>query len=204
MFLRRIIVGQLQANCYIVADEKGKGFIIDPGGDGEMIIDVVKKNNLDILYIIATHAHIDHIADLEKIKNFTDARFLLHPLDVPFLEDPDLNLSNLMYDPRVFPHPDRLLKNKEKIMVGSIEFEVIHTPGHTPGSICIRVNKYIFTGDTLFCTGIGRVDLPGGNFQTLQSSIRDKIFSLPEDTEIFPGHGPESTVEKEKRENPFV
>ena len=205
MFLRKIVVGDLQVNCYIIAEnETGKGAVIDPGGDGQMILDIVNKHKLEIVYIIATHAHIDHIADIELVKSSTNAQFLLHPLDLPFLKDPNLNLSSLTQTPHTFSPPQRLIQDGERLQVGGIELVVVHTPGHTPGSISLVMDTRIFTGDALFAGGVGRVDLPGGDFVTLQRSIREKILSLRDDTWILPGHGPESTVGKERRENPFI
>jgi len=205
MFLRRIVVGSFQANCYIIADEKkGEGLIIDPGGDAGLILNVVKRNKLRIIYIIATHAHIDHIADAVVVKESTGAKFLLHSLDAPFLNDPNLNLSFFLDTPCTLPSPDRLLQEGENLKIGDIEIKILHTPGHTPGSISLEAGECIFTGDTLFAQGVGRVDLPGGDFKALQMSIREKIFSLPDKTKVFPGHGPETFIAKEKRENPFV
>lgn len=168
-----------------------------------MILDVVDENRLEILYIIATHAHIDHIAQVKMIKESTNAKFLIHSLDVPCLQDPKLNLSFFMDTPCTFPPPQRLLQDGEKLKFNEVELHILHTPGHTPGSISLRINQCVFTGDALFAGGVGRVDLPGGDFRTLQRSIREKIFSLPDDTRVFPGHGPETSVRKEKRENPF-
>ncbi|MBE0479334.1 MBL fold metallo-hydrolase [Candidatus Aerophobetes bacterium] len=205
MIVQKIIVGNLQANCYIIAEKKeGKGLIVDPGGDVNIILDFVEENKLQILYVIATHAHIDHIANVKEVKEATGAKFLLHPLDVSFLSDPNLNLSLFMESFCTFPAPERLLQDGEKLTAGQIELQVIHTPGHTPGSISLKINNFVFTGDTLFAGGVGRVDLPGGDFETLQRSIREKIFSLPDNTKVFPGHGPETFVEKEKKDNPFV
>ncbi len=205
MLVKKVIVGPFQANCYIIADEKGgEGIVIDPGGDVEVILDSIKSSNLNIIYIIATHAHIDHIAGVEQLKKLTGAKFLLHFLDAPFLEDPKLNLSSLLQTPSTFSSPEKFLQEGEKVKLGKIELEVIHTPGHTPGSISLIIDECVFTGDTLFAGGIGRVDFPGGHFEALQKSIREKIFSLPSDTKVFPGHGPETTVEKEKKNNPFV
>lgn len=205
MFLRKIVAGEFQANCYIIADKKGgKGVIVDAGGDGRMIMDLVKKNNLKILYIIATHAHIDHIAEVGRIKESTGANFLLHSLDLPLLKDPDLNLSSFMQIPYTFPSPQSLLQEGQRLKAGEVELQVLHTPGHTPGSICLKMDEFILTGDALFAGGVGRVDLPGGDFEALQNSIRDKIFSLPDEICVLPGHGPETTVGKEKKDNPFV
>lgn len=205
IFLQKIVAGDMQANCYIIAEKDGgKGIIIDPGGDAIKILDIVQENELEILYIVATHAHIDHIADIELIKNSVNAQFLLHFLDLSFLKDPNLNLSFFMQPPRIFSPPEKLAQEGEKIRAGKIDLEILHTPGHTPGSISLKIDKCIFTGDTLFSMSVGRTDLPGGDFTTLQNSIREKILILPDDTRIFPGHGPESTVGKEKEANPFI
>ena len=204
MFLKKLIVGEFQANCYIVADENKNGIVVDPGGEAEEILATIARNKLRIFYIVATHAHIDHIACLEEVRKFTGARFLLHPDEISFLENPDLNLSSLLQNPRRFSPPDRLVRNKDKIIAGDIELEVIHTPGHTPGSICLRKDDIIFTGDTIFYRGVGRTDFPGGDFDLLRKSIKERIFSLPENTKIFPGHGPETEVGQEKMTNPFV
>lgn len=205
MLIKKVVVGNFQANCYIAGEEKaGRGVIIDPGGDARRVLDIVEENKLEIVYIIATHAHIDHIADLKRVKELTGAQFLLHPGDAPFLEKPELNLSSLLQDPRTFPSPERFIRDEEKLRIGEVEFRIIHTPGHTPGSISLIVDRCAFTGDALFAAGIGRVDLPGGDFKTLQRSIRERIYSLPEETRVFPGHGPETSIKKEKRDNPFV
>jgi len=205
MFLQKIVVGNLFANCYIVAERKGgKGIVIDPGDEGEKIIDIVNTNKLQIIYIIATHAHIDHIGDVEVVQQATGAKFLLHFQDSPFLKDPRLNLSSMTEKPRIFPSPQMLLSDGEILRVGEIEIKILHTPGHTPGSICLKINECVFTGDTLFAGGVGRTDLSGGNLKQLQKSIAEKLLNLPPDTQIFPGHGPESTIGKEKRENQFI
>lgn len=205
MLLYKIVVGSFQVNCYILAEKRGgKGVIIDPGGEGELILSKVEKNDLEIIYIIATHAHIDHIGDVELVQEATRAQFLLHPLDVSFLKDPQLNLSFILESPRTFSLPHSSIQEGEKLQMGSLEIKILHTPGHTPGSICLEVDRCIFSGDTLFAGGVGRVDFPGGDFKTLQRSIRKKLLNLPPDTRILPGHGPESTVEREKRVNPFV
>jgi len=205
MLLYKIAVGSFEVNCYILAEKRGgKGVIIDPGDEGKLILNKVKENDLGIIYIIATHAHIDHIGDVELIREATGAEFLLHPLDIPFLKDPQLNLSFILESPRSFLLPHSSIQEGEKLQVGSLEIKVMHTPGHTPGSICLEVDKCVFSGDTLFAGGVGRVDFPGGDFKRLRRSIREKLLSLPPNTRILPGHGPESTVEKEKRTNPFI
>ncbi|HDN84339.1 MAG TPA: MBL fold metallo-hydrolase, partial [Candidatus Aerophobetes bacterium] len=185
MFLQKIVVGNLFANCYIVAEGKGgKGIVIDPGDEGEKIIDIVNTNKLQIIYIIATHAHIDHIGDVEVVQQATGAKFLLHSQDSPFLKDPRLNLSSMTEKPRIFPSPQMLLNDGEILRVGEIEIKILHTPGHTPGSICLKINECVFTGDTLFAGGVGRTDLSGGNLKQLQKSIAEKLLNLPPDTQI--------------------
>lgn len=205
MFLQKIVVGELEVNCYIIAERKGgRGIVIDPGDEGRTILDIVNENHLQLVYVIATHAHIDHIGDVEVIQQGSGAQFLLHSLDAPFLKDPGLNLSLMVENQRTFPPPQRLVEDGEILKVGDLEIEILHTPGHTPGSISLKINKCIFTGDTLFAGGVGRTDFLGGDFETLQRSIREKLFTLPQDMRVLPGHGPESTVGKEKRNNPFI
>lgn len=198
-------MGEFQANCYVIAEKKGgEGIVVDPGGSAGAVLDEIKRNKLHITYIIATHAHIDHIKELPVVKESTGADFLLHSLDTPLLQDPHLNLSSFMDTPQKFPSPEGLLQDKQKLRIGGLEVEIIHTPGHTPGGICLKIDGDIFTGDTLFAGGVGRVDLPRGDFGVLQRSIKERIFCLSGKAKVFPGHGSQTTVNREKRENPFV
>lgn len=205
MLIRKLVVGDLQTNCYIVGDEKTKeGVVIDPGGDPEDIEKVVQKEGLKIKYIILTHGHADHIAALTELKKKTNALILIHPADSDMLVDPTYNLSIFTGQELVCPKADRFLDDGDKIKIGALELEVLHTPGHSPGGISLFVDKMIFTGDALFCGGIGRTDFPGASHTQLLNSIKEKILSKPDDTVVYSGHGPETTVGEEKRNNPWI
>ena len=205
MILQTLTVGPLATNCYIIGCEKTNiGAIIDPGGDEKTIIDEVAVKNISIQYIINTHAHIDHIQANEYVKKTFSCPLCMHEKDIELLENPDLNLSNLLCSPVKFPSPDKKLKEGDEIKLGNLSLLILHTPGHTPGSISIVVEKNVFTGDALFAGGIGRTDLPGGNYNLLIQSINEKLLTLPDDFNIYPGHGPASTIGIEKKDNPFL
>jgi glyoxylase-like metal-dependent hydrolase (beta-lactamase superfamily II) len=205
MLVRKLVVGDLQTNCYILWDEKSKkGAVIDPGGDYEEIEKVIQDKDLDIKYIILTHGHIDHIAALTQLKNKTSALILIHPADSDMLVDPTYNLSSFTGENLICPKADRFLDDGDKIEVGASELEVLHTPGHSPGGISLFTDKMIFTGDALFCGGIGRTDFPGASHTQLLRSIKEKILSKPDDTVVYPGHGPETIIGEEKKNNPWI
>ena len=206
MILERLIIGPIETNCYMIACQRTlKGAIIDPGGDGERIIEVVKKKNLTMKYIINTHAHIDHIQANQELKDVLKVPVYLHKEDEKMLKNPSSNLSLFLFShPFVFSSADKLLSGGEEIKIGLLTLSILHTPSHTPGSISIVVDRVLFTGDTLFAGGIGRTDLPLGNYHLLIQSIKEHILSLPDDYMIYPGHGPFSTVGKERKENPFL
>jgi len=205
MILKTLIVGELETNCYILGDEKTReGIVIDPGGDFKLIEKALKELNLDIKYIVLTHGHSDHIVVLSELKKKTGAQILIHKEDSEMLSNPEKNLSVFSYTPFSAPGADRLLKDKDKIRIGKIELEVLHTPGHTEGSISLLTDKVIFTGDLIFCGSVGRTDLPGGSYQRLLRSIQDKILDKTDDTVIYPGHGPATSVGEERRNNPFL
>ncbi len=190
--IQTIIVGPLNTNCYILLDEESQeGIIIDPGDDPEKIIDFLKENPIKIKYIVNTHNHSDHIGADEEIKLFTGAQILIHQKDARIL--------NIMLS--VFA--DNFLGEQDKIKVGSFLLDVLHTPGHTPGSICLLGESFIFTGDTLFAGTVGRCDLPGGSEEKLKESIRLKLMSLSDDLIVYPGHGRSTTIGKERKDNPY-
>ena len=205
MILKTLIVGELETNCYILRDENtNEGIIIDPGGDFKEIEKVLEELYLEIKYIVLTHGHGDHIGVLAELKKKTCAQILIHKEDAEMLSDPVKNLSILSYTPISVPEADRLLKDEDKIKIGKIELEVLHTPGHTQGSISLWTDKIIFTGDLIFYGSVGRTDLPGGSYQKLLRSIQDKILDKEDDTIIYPGHGPSTTVGEERMNNPFL
>ena len=195
MIIEKIIVGEIEANCYLVADEATKeAVIIDPGAEPAKIKRYIQKHGLNCLFIINTHGHIDHIA----ANNDFNIPIMIHEKDAPLLYSPELNLSSFVVSPFTSRQAHRLLKDGEKIEIGALNFSVIHTPGHTPGSICLRLDNCLFTGDTLFAQGVGRTDFPYSSEGELIKSIKDKLFTLDENTKIYPGHGPVSTIGAEK------
>lgn len=207
MILEKLIVSSVETNCYIIGCERTlEGTVIDPGEDKEEILRVVKKHNLDIKYIINTHAHIDHIAANKHIKDATGAKICMHEDDIKMLSDSSLNLSYKLYPSQKlsFPEVDITLKDGDEIKMGDIKLSILHTPGHTPGCISIVTDRCIFTGDTLFLGSIGSTDFPLSSEKKLIDSIKRKIFKLPDDFIIYPGHGSSSTIGREKSENPYL
>ena len=204
MILETLEVGPLATNCYIVGSESGgEGMIIDPGGDAKQILKKVSDLKLDIKLIVLTHGHIDHVGALGEVKEATGADIAAHTDDVKTLGDDSLSVLFGISQPAP-PLPDRLLKDDDNIALGNLNFMVRHTPGHSPGGICLLGEGVVFSGDTLFNYGIGRSDLPGGNYNQLIDSINSKLMVLADDTIVYPGHGPKTTVGAERRGNPFL
>ncbi len=206
MVLQSLTVGPLDTNCYILGCEKTlAAAIIDPGGDEKKIVDEITGKNLKVKYIINTHAHVDHIQCNEYVKKIFSCPVFMHEKDGELLESPGLSvLFQASHSAVKFAPPDKKLKEGEEIELGNLSLLILHTPGHTPGSISIVVEKNVFTGDAIFAGGIGRTDLPGGDHKLLIQSIKEKILTLPDDFTIYPGHGPASKVGIEKKENPFL
>lgn len=205
MILEVIPVGPMAANCYLVGcEETNQGAVIDPGGDGQRILARAEQLGLKIKYIINTHGHIDHIASNDEVKIVTGAKVLIHQLDAIMLTDAQANLSAWMGRVFTFEPADEQLQDGDIITVGNLQLKVIHTPGHTPGGICIHLDDHLWSGDTLFDGSVGRTDFPGGNHQALVEAIKTKLFLLPDNVRVYPGHGPATTIGKEKQSNPFV
>lgn len=205
MQIIRIPAGIYAANCYLVYDEQTKeGIVIDPGGDADDIISKIEELGLKIKYIVLTHAHGDHIAGVEELKSYTKAKVAIHKDDEPLIKDGTKNLSSMMAMGTVEFTPDILLDEGDKITFGNIEANVIHTPGHTPGGICIKIEDNLFSGDTLFAGSIGRTDFEYSSFDDIMHSIREKLLALPDETKVYPGHGPTTTLKMEKQINPFI
>jgi len=204
VILKKVVVGPFASNCYIVGSESGKeGMIIDPGADAEKILASVKDLGLDIKTILITHGHIDHVSALKEVKEATGAETAIHADDAQSLRDgrPAIAMFGVVYP--VSP-PDRLLEDGDSVDVGELHFTVLHTPGHSPGGICLAGEGVVFSGDTLFNYGIGRYDFPGSSGTQLMDSIRTKLMTLPDDTAVYPGHGPDTTIGTERRGNPFL
>jgi glyoxylase-like metal-dependent hydrolase (beta-lactamase superfamily II) len=204
MILRKMELGDFGSNCYLVGDEDTKeGMIIDPGDDGSSIMKQVKALGLTIKIIVLTHSHIDHVGGLADVKKATGAVIAIHENEAPFL----LKQPRLMeFMPPTPPSPpaDRLLKDGDAIKVGKLKFKVLHTPGHTSGGICLLGDGIVFTGDTLFNYSIGRADFPGSDYDQEMNSIRSKLMTLPDETKVYPGHGPATTIGAERKGNPFI
>lgn len=204
MLIETLVVGMIQANCFIVADEATKkAIIIDPGGDAPVIARRVKQQGLDVVAVLATHGHFDHVEGLSGVKAATGAPIMVHPLDLPLIRN--MKNQGALFGLNVgdAPPPDRELADGDEIAFGNLTAKVIHTPGHSQGSVCFLVDGHLFAGDLLFAGSIGRTDLAGGDYDTLISSVEKKIFTLPQETVVHPGHGPDTSVGREKRTNPF-
>ncbi len=192
--LKRLVVSAFQTNCYIlICGETGQAVVIDPGGSGHKIFREIRKAQADLVYIILTHGHVDHIARSRFLQKKTGAEAIAHPADIRKASMLGLIWSRL----RV-----RRVNHGDEIPFGGKTMKVIHTPGHSPGSICILLDDMLFGGDLLFAGGVGRWDLPRGNFDELMKSLRERIKHLPDSTRLLPGHGPETTLGYERKTNP--
>lgn len=208
MILHQFVVGSMAVCSYIVGcEETKKAAIVDPGGDEDILLAEVKKLGLSIEYIIATHGHPDHVCGNRKLQEETGAKIIMHVDDAEFFEKPEVKQYFSMLGLEPSPPADILVRDGDDIVIGKVVLKVIHTPGHTPGGICLYSAPHLITGDTLFVGGLGRTDFPGGSHQELLHSIRTKILSLPAETVVWPGHGyggSQSTVGKEAASNPFL
>ncbi len=205
MIFEEMAVGSYFSNCYIVASEDSKeAAIIDPGAEFEKIDGKIKELGVIPKIIILTHAHGDHIGAVEEFVDKYGVKVYIHQEDAKMLSDGQDNFSKVLFGKDMSINPDVMLKDGDEIQLGDLKFEIIHTPGHTKGGICIKVGNIMMTGDTLFNKSIGRTDLPGGSFEEIIDSIQEKIFKYDEDIIIYPGHNSPSTIKSEKLNNPFV
>ena len=207
MILKTLVVGPFASNCYIVGSESSKhGLIIDPGAEAKLILKTVNDLGLTISLIVVTHAHIDHIGALAPVKESTGAKFAIHEAEAAA----SLGMFSRMLSSMTGgsftqpPKPDRLLKDRDTIEVADLKFTVLYTPGHSPGGISLYGHGILFSGDTLFNYGIGRTDFPGCSYEQIMDSIKNKLMILPDETIVYPGHGPSTTIGEEKRGNPFL
>jgi glyoxylase-like metal-dependent hydrolase (beta-lactamase superfamily II) len=205
MNIETITVGPLAVNCYIVSDpESNEAVLIDPGSESKRIINLIEVRNLKLNSIINTHCHIDHLAEVKAIQDHFDVQFFIHENELPVLNM--LGESNGLFgiDVSGVPEVSGYLLPDQEITIGEQKGTILFTPGHSPGGISLSIQNHVFVGDCLFKDSIGRTDLHGGNYNELITSIKTKLFTLSDDTIVYPGHGPITTIEYERRNNPFL
>lgn len=204
MIIQRIVTGPLEENCYIIGDDATRqAIVIDPGDEPDRILDFLRENALAVQAIICTHAHFDHIGAVGDVKKATGAKVLIHPDDAELYGQAKDQAAIWGFAVDDTPHPDGSLHEGDTIRVGELSFQVLHTPGHSPGGICLYGEGILITGDTLFHGSVGRTDFHGGSVDRLRESFR-RLLDLPEDTAVYSGHGPETTIRREKKDNYFV
>jgi glyoxylase-like metal-dependent hydrolase (beta-lactamase superfamily II) len=202
LIIETLEVGPFATNCYVLGKKGGPAFIVDPADELEKIRAIIKRHEFKPQFIINTHGHIDHIKEDASF----DLPVFIHSQDKPLLTDPALNLSAFLFTPFVIDDKVEIktLEDASLLDFNGSKLEIIHTPGHTRGGICIKFKQYLFSGDTLFCRSIGRTDFKGGDYDQIIASIREKLFPLKEDLIVLPGHGPKTTLDEERKENPFL
>jgi hydroxyacylglutathione hydrolase len=203
MLVKKIVVGPLESNCFIIADKKSKrAMVIDPGDEPDRILDAIKEEGLTVDYIVCTHAHFDHLGALVDIAEATGGKIVIHKDELMSYNSARDLASFWGYDLGPLPEPDILVEEGSEITLGNLTFRVLHTPGHSPGGICLYGESVVVTGDTLFEGAVGRTDLHGGDIDELKRSFRRLMF-LPPETKVLTGHGPDSTIRRERSENFF-
>ena len=209
MEMDRLVLGSYETNCYILRENEQaqQCVVIDPGLGAEQLLDFLAENHLNPVAVVLTHGHIDHAQGVAVLREeFPDIKVAIHALDAEMLADPRSNLSAMMGGSFTTAPAEIILEDQTLFEQVGVALTVLHTPGHTPGGICLysKADGIVFTDDTLFAESVGRSDFPGGSHQQLIASIRDKLFTLPDETVAYPGHGPQTTIAREKAANPFL
>jgi hydroxyacylglutathione hydrolase len=208
MFLKQFEVGRMAVFAYLLgSDSGGEGLVIDPADDIDKILAIAEQQKITIRYILNTHAHVDHIMGNEEMKKKTQAKIIIHEEDAPLLARTPRSML-AMFGGLPSPPADLTVKDGDLIQVGDLTLRVLHTPGHSPGGMCLQGDQKVFTGDTLFVGGVGRTDLPGGSWPLMLHSIKTKLLTLPDETMVYPGHNygpaPTSTIKNERMHNPYI
>lgn len=204
--VRGIVVGMFQENCWVIGNRRtGEAVCVDPGDEPDEILAMARDMGVRIKYIANSHAHIDHILGVREVQAQTGATFLLHPADLPIARG-SAELAKRLIGAEIEPppDPDAYLADGDEIEVEGLKLKVLHTPGHTPGSVCFYANGVLFAGDTLFAGSIGRTDLPGGDYDQEMASIVERLLVLPDDTIVLPGHMQQTTIGQERQRNPYI
>ena len=205
MKYENVIVGPLETNCYLIyCEETLECAVMDPGAEPRKIIQAIAERSLKPVVLIDTHGHVDHVGANKDIIEKYEIPLLMHEADAPMLKSILQSGLGLFLGARNSPPPDKFLSDGDELKIGTFSLKAIHTPGHSPRSLSFLYDKILFSGDTLFCGGVGRTDLPGGSWEELICSIREKILTLPDDTWVLPGHGPHTTIAQERSSNPFI
>lgn len=205
MILESVVVGPLMVNCYVLGCESSReGVVVDPGDDTDRILEAVSRHGLKVVAVINTHGHFDHTGGNQRIVTETGAGLLIHELDVPMLARAVDTAAMFGLTAENSPPPSRFLTEGEFVAFGEYRLRVLHTPGHTLGGCSLHLEGMVFTGDTLFADSVGRTDFPGGSSVALGKSIREKLLILPDDTIVYPGHGPSTTIGRERSHNPYL
>jgi hydroxyacylglutathione hydrolase len=206
LMVRGVVVGVFQENCWVVGSQRTReAVVIDPGDEPETILALARDMGLTVKRIICSHAHIDHIMAVRPVQERTGADFLLHPADIEIARGMPKSAARFLgYEPAPPPEPDHALADGDTVEVEGLQLKVIHTPGHTPGSVSFYTEGLLFSGDTLFRGSIGRTDMPGGDYGQIMQSIISRLLALPDETVVLPGHMEETRIGFERQANPFV
>jgi hydroxyacylglutathione hydrolase len=203
MIIKSLVVGPLESNCFVVGDGNSKkAMVVDPGDEPDRIMDVIRSESLIVDYIVCTHAHFDHVGAIPEIKKETGAMVVIHRDELEIYQGAADMAAFWGCNMDPLPEPDLFVDDNDEIKIGELTFRVLHTPGHSPGGMCLFGEGVVITGDTLFAGSVGRTDFHGGDMKKLRRSF-DRLMSLPPSTKVLAGHGPDSTIETERAENFF-
>ncbi len=206
LWTKSLVTGELQVNCYLLGcPTSGEAMVIDPGGKAQRILEILAENNLTLKQVVNTHGHFDHTGGNRELVEETQAELMIHSADLAILKGGAAHAMSFGCQPiEPSPEPTRLLQDGDLVKLGEFQFQVIHVPGHSPGGICLLGEGRLFAGDNLFAGSIGRTDLPSGDHGALMTALRDRILTLPDEIVVCPGHGPETTIGRERRTNPHL